>query len=462
MWLWLSVKGGRVLSTISNKMDDSEILTTIKTSQTIDCDLTAAETASESSDDEECEWGFPLVFEEDDEDVEEITDENEQNDRDLASPIASEGTFQSEDTDSPNLANESSTDQDFPDFRCAVIQSIFPGTSTPRSTKYFCRKLHLNLKKPSKPRSKPRKVTIDFTSVSPKWEKDINIALRAIETAVPGLLFKQVKSTFADIYVDKQTDGKDSSTEGNLRSFRTIFGTIKSKSIIELDFEHESLKRCSNFTHELLHALGFEHEHQRRDAGHFLEVLPKSSDNSQVESSQVEASQVKASRFKKPLTPFDYYSIMLYPIGDFFHVRDKDKRKALDKFKEDKERPKSMSEFDKIALNLTYPPARIKGVYEPVLVPETGMYYCSRSVMVNHNQPGPALVNKCGQCSDSNNSADPDSGPNCPACRVLSLPRNLGNDRWQGQSGFVYCGNEGCGPDINGPCDACGRVINYG
>lgn len=297
---------------------------------------------------------------------------------------------------------------------------------------------------------------------------------RAIETAVLGLLFEP---TFADIYVDKQsnnkdiyvgkqTDYEDSSTEGNLRSFRTIFGKIKSKSIIKLDFEHESLKRCSNFTHELLHALGFEHEHQRRDAGHFLEVLPKSSDNSQVESSQVEssqveASQVKASRFKKPLTPFDYYSIMLYPIGDFFHVRDKDKRKALDKFKEDKERQKSMSEFDKIALNLTYPPARIKGVYEPVLVPETGMYYCSRSVMVNHNQPGPALVNKCGQFSDSNNSAYPDSGPNCPACRVLSLPRNLGNDRWQGQSGFVYCGNEGCGPDINGPCDACGRVINY-
>ncbi len=94
-------------------MDDSEILTTIKTSQTIDC-----ETASESSEDEEYEWGVPLVFDEDD-DVEEITDENEQNDRDLVSPIASEGTFQPEDTDSANLANES-TDQDFPDFRRAV------------------------------------------------------------------------------------------------------------------------------------------------------------------------------------------------------------------------------------------------------------------------------------------------------------------------------------------------------
>ena len=56
--------------------------------------------------------------------------------------------------------------------------------------------------------------------------------------------------------------------------------------------------------------------------------------------------------------------------------------------------------------------------------------------MNNHNDPGQNLTN--GECG-------PDDGPNCSSCRVLlneQLDIILGEDKWQGMSGMIYCGRQ--------------------
>ena len=114
-----------------------------------------------------------------------------------------------------------------------------------------------------------------------------------------------------------------------------------------------------------------------------------------------------------------------------------------------------MSELDKVALNMMYPPV-ISEWYKPVKA-DNGMYYCKRYSMTNHNHPGDSLIYMCQPADPYNRNIK--GGPNCPACRVLSPPKRMRDDQWQGWSGWVYCGRNGCGPHYGLPCGDCRKVV---
>ena len=169
---------------------------------------------------------------------------------------------------------------------------------------------------------------------------------------------------------------------------------------------------------------------------------------------------------KLGLTRLDPYSIMLYQ-------NEKAYKTARREYREDPvwqlkqnptERNTSLSELDKVGLNLVYRPCKDttdnNARYAPNLG-KTGMYYCGRCVMNKHTYDG-----YCG----------PNKGPNCPACRTIKntkVDEILSKGKWQGMTGRVYCGrlfaepaeieedHDGiCGIN-NGPaCPDCNDLLN--
>ncbi len=267
----------------------------------------------------------------------------------------------------------------------------------------------------------PVTVTINCGELSHSWKDSLEKGIQEIELAAPGLNFEQTTSQWADISVT-MCDGV-CKTSGSLRFPKQH---RKNKVNIYLTEEDSLPRRTGTIIHELLHALGFEHEHKRYNGGHYLKEY---SDN---------PATVPKQKYYKPITPFDPYSIMLYKVGHYVGQKKENRR-----FSENRQ----MSELDKIALNMLYPPSE-RSNYHPVQSAH-GMYYCGRrTVMKTHNQPYPPLVEQCG----------PDSGPNCAACRVLSKPNNI-DERWQGRSSYVYCGNDDCGPDVDEPCEDCLKLV---
>ena len=94
----------------------------------------------------------------------------------------------------------------------------------------------------------------------------------------------------------------------------------------------------------------------------------------------------------------------------------------------------NLSELDKVALNILYPPVKIPGKYEPKLG-DTGLYYCNRQVMNNHNSPKQSIQEVCG----------PKLGINCPACRTISsvIMNQLNTEGIvQAWSGMFFCGQK--------------------
>ena len=181
--------------------------------------------------------------------------------------------------------------------------------------------------------------------------------------------------------------------------------------------------------HELLHALGFEHENQRRDGRKYLSY-PRAGRSLQPND-----------RYRS-ITPYDPFSIMHEAVGsEITRLRNSSLKGPPNHVLNEK-----MSELDKVALNMMYPPV-ISASY-PADKADNGMYYCKRLSMINHNYPGESLIYQCKP-----------GGPNCPACRVLSPPKRMRDDQWQGRSGWVYCGRNGCGPHYGLPCGGCRKVV---
>ena len=385
------------------------------------------------------EWGIPLFLEEDDdsEDLEEWpTNRNEGDDlsEDLEKTSANEAIPDHEATD-PITQQEASQKDPKDSFdpslkvRCAAIEVDYPisPVASNRSNEYYYKKLHLDRQRQ---RSSPRSVTLNYNAVTKQWQNAIDFAIAEIQKFVPGLLFEKNQSLTANIYLRMVANG-GCYTVGSLRKARRATDAIKSESLISLTDNWDPLRLNSTAIHEILHALGFEHEHQRCDAGHYLTVFKKSKKDSQI----------IPDAYIKPLTPFDKYSIILYRIGKRFELSVEQNQQYPEN--------RHLSELDKIALNMIYPPCCRELFYTPKKA-NNGLYYCERSdVMENHNQPAQPLTATCG----------PTSGPNCPACRVLSKP-HLG-DKWQGRSGFVYCGKKKCGPNVDPPCRECGDILNY-
>ena len=219
----------------------------------------------------------------------------------------------------------------------------------------------------------------------------------------------------------------------------STLGSIKSKrKKAHITLNKAKLHEEYLIVHEFLHALGFEHEHQREGAKKHLDK------NLEELNEVIQEDMIEKSSYK-PMTPYDPYSIMHYPLTDDVMQQKGEETAQYGKLAEDLPN-KKMSELDKVALNMMYPP--VISVDYKANEADNGMHYCGRLSMINHNHPGDSLIFWCKP-----------GGPNCPACRVLSSPKIMRDDQWQGWSGWVYCGKNGCGPHYGHPCDDCRTVV---
>ena len=244
------------------------------------------------------------------------------------------------------------------------------------------------------------------------WYKHIDNAIEVINLAAPGLYLYRV-----DELEDKLHDPKVQ-IYGTTEKIPYTVGNILTNMFAEvfLSDDWEDKERTS--VHELLHALGFKHEHQRKDGSQAVEISAEKMDDCQY----------TQDKDILGLTRFDPFSIMLYSEKD---VKRKPDSEPAWELKPSKEKNNEMSELDKVALNLLY--RLCKGPhYNPRLSAVTGMWYCERKVMDRHNHSETCMTN--GHC-----------GPiaNCHACRVLendTVKKHNDEGRWQGWSGFFYCG----------------------
>ena len=276
------------------------------------------------------------------------------------------------------------------------------------------------------------------------WMPHIEYAIQAINKAAPGLvLFPVEKSQNVSPNIEiSATTELESYTDGSIVCDKTA--EIKLTNSIVSD-DH----RQATALHELMHALGFEHEHQRKDANKFLKVPENSPDH------------YKPEEKIKGITPFDPQSIMMY--SEFKYMNRNGH--TLWKLKPNpKQQNIILSELDKVGLNMLYPPCK-KYEYNPK-IGTTGFYYCSRIFTDRCEYPCTFITD--GVCG-------PNIGPNCPACRTLITPAFNGikrDDKFQGMSGLVYCNelrNEGnlyghdeyCGSIGNGlPCRECRKILH--
>ena len=292
----------------------------------------------------------------------------------------------------------------------------------------------------------PRKIPVFIAdAVEERWKRSVETATSSIRTAAPGInIFIVDRKRDAKILID-EADERNTYTVGDIwiDGWAKIYlyndhdyarNLVVRKSSREKDEDMMMLATC---THELLHALGYDHEYQcgcsSRRRGN--------------------ASRVSNSEEYLPLhaivnlAQYNPDSIMLYP--------------GLPEKGVPVSHKVTMSELDKITLNLIYPP-RKHFAYSPKkfqLKSTNILFYCFRNVLGFHNLPYDAISN--GICG-----GDPSNpkGPNCPACRTLNCCENCFLKtypiRWQGWSGMFYCEKLECGPNAGIPCKECNAVLD--
>jgi len=203
--------------------------------------------------------------------------------------------------------------------------------------------------------------------------------------------------------------------------------------------------------HEMLHALGLHHEHQRHDRSKHGVIVLKNKD----------------SQYKKKegtsITKFDAFSIMNYYGNEYMYLNPKEFKSNVyylsSPLRKGNAQATYMSDLDEIALNLIHCPVQRlveddNFCYNPKKSKKNikcPLYYCLRE----------KVVNRQFKCEDY--------GPNCAACRVLkndSIPTKNDENRliWQGSSGLFYCGKylgdeKYCGPDQGPNCSSCESLL---
>ena len=280
------------------------------------------------------------------------------------------------------------------------------------------------------------------------WKHSLREAVQAINEAAPGLSLSITEDKEgAKVHV-LAIDEKRAYTKGNILVQSTPGHVDFVAKICLGKWRDESKKGTS--IHELLHVLGFHHEHQHPDSP--SHVVCKSA-----------GKQITINSNWLGIKWFDPLSIMLYPCKKTTYVCKEKPEDPVWLLTDQTKKNTKLSELDKVGLSLVYPPCIDDVRYKP-RQSRNGMYYCGRPVMIKHTYAGPNYTDVCG----------PDEGPNCPACRTIKSTKVqmiLAGERWQGMTGLVYCGKERtwppqiayngrCGIDDGQACPECHAILN--
>ena len=200
-----------------------------------------------------------------------------------------------------------------------------------------------------------------YMNVAPAWIEHLQRAIKDINYAAPGLfLYITSNPLTAKVKIAGNNQDTRCFTRGNiLQSTWTEIFLYSKGSLYDM-------KRTS--CHELLHALGFQHEHQRRDRDSSLHLNWRRSPGDDWYKQYEMVAEILG------LTRFDPFSILLYPEDEELSRNRGDPVWYTKPFKS---LNREMSELDKVALNSVYRPC--KGPqYSPIKSGATGLWYCGR------------------------------------------------------------------------------------
>ncbi|CAF3391336.1 unnamed protein product [Rotaria sp. Silwood1] len=284
----------------------------------------------------------------------------------------------------------------------------------------------------AKAQSNHQPITICYyfdKNLNKKYQKSVLDAIHDIEEAAPGIQFSYSETASNRIRIFYGSNSRSS------------IGMTRGQQDLELGWNTKG-----NVLHELLHALGFAHEHQREDRDQYVQCLSEDSNNYDI--------------MGMPIGRYDADSIMHYST---------EKGTILNRILWASHNDKRLSNGDKIVLNTLYPPAIRNGTWNPKQG-TTGLFYCGKHNMEDNNAPF-GRIGVDGYCG-------PDNGPNCPICRtyggIQSRYNDEGRKATQGETGLFYCGtkfvpkqakerkyHDGfCGPN-NGPnCESCSKLLD--